>query len=150
LTAILIFLGVLGFIVTTKQFERSIVHFRLSEAYLQTINALLNDDTKTLIPEEKAGQIKYIKDALGVIGFTRITEGAISSEDFVIETTNYNPVDPRGIVEPKHNKEAVYWVINFAKVNLFRVWQYIYFAFIFVGIILSIIAYFFPFNTKIS
>jgi len=140
LTFILIALGILGFLITMKLFERADSHFKLSEAYLHTINSLIDGDLNELITRDKTQNLKYVDNARGETGFTRITEGTEPSNEFTIKPLKHNPVDPRPIVEPFHNQSAVYWQMDFAKpaiLDLFRLWSYIYTLITLTGISLS-------------
>jgi hypothetical protein len=162
LTLTLLALGIFGYLITMKLFERSVSHFSLSEAYLNIINALISEDVLDLLGE-KLKEIPYVKNAIGATGWDfRLDDSGgrkrkkikiieerdhkpnTRSEEVIVE--QHNPVDPREIVMPLHNENSKYHLMpfiysfSFARLDLFQLWETIYMLMIVGGLILSIIA----------
>jgi hypothetical protein len=161
LTLALLALGIFGYLLTMKLFERSVSHFSLSEAYLNTINTLIWEDVLDLT-RERIKEITYVKKAIGKTGWDfRPHEGGRKRQQIkIIEETEqkpnsrfeqviveeHNPVDPREIVIPIHNEKAKYhlfpfmYKFSFARLDLFWLWEAVYMLMIIGGLVLTIIA----------
>lgn len=158
ITVGLLLLGLIGLVLTTKLFERSMVHFSLFEAYLNTINSLMIEDTETLFPREKVERILYVKNAKDHYEKKQKEEAAANSPEIsfsegkkvVVELDNsemlkriekHIPIDPREITIPLHNEVATYFGIPFSKLNLWSLWAVIYGIFILAGAYLTYLAW---------
>lgn len=176
MTLALYALGIFGYLITMKLFERSMSHFSLSEAYLNTIDELISDDILELM-EGRVTDIKYIKDILEekdatgdkkeeawgwdfrpdgeggrrpkkvrIVSKDRSSPNENEYEEVILE--EHNPVNPRPITVPLHNEKERYSVlplpefpkIYFARLDLFWLWEIIYFLMVLSGFILTVIA----------
>ena len=164
LTLTLFALGFVGLIITLKLFERSMMHFSLSEAYLNTIDVLIGEDVEELL-KERVMDLRYIKEACGEEGFDfnpltgwktktyKFVESGPSdstSDDKtddkteVVALKEHNPVNPRNIAIPRHNKEAKFLLFRFARLSLYVLWEVIYVLMMLAGAGLSLYAFFHP------
>lgn len=151
-------LGLIGLVLTTKLFERSMVHFSLFEAYLNAINSLMIEDTASLFPREKVEKILYVKNAKDhyekkekeeaagkspEITFSqgkRVVEG-LDSAEMLKRIEQHIPIDPREIAIPLHNEVARYFGIPFSKLNLWTMWAVIYGVFVLAGAVLTYLSW---------
>lgn len=154
ITVGLMLLGLIGLILITKLFERSMVHFTLFEGYLNTVNSLILEDTHSLFPKEKVEKIIYVKNAkdhyekkAATAKPVEITfsEGkkvvmGLDSAEMLKRIEQHIPVDPREIAIPLHNEVARYFGIPFSKVNLWSLWAVVYIVFVLAGGFLTYLA----------
>lgn len=132
----LIILGIIGHLTTTKLFERAMSHFSLSEAYLNTIDALISQNVSDML-QDKVKTIEYVKKSINKIGWDFRPDGKggrkvqeikivekkndvdkSESQDIlaveddksqnILFVEDHNPVNPREIVVPLHNENAKY------------------------------------------
>jgi hypothetical protein len=151
----LMLLGLIGLVLTTKLFERSMVHFTLSEAYLNTINALVAEDMTNLFPKEKVKEILYVQNAK-----KNYVEKEAEAKPFEVSFPNgkkeikrldstemkkrieqHNPIDPREITMPIHNEVARFLKIPFSRVDLWTLWAIIYGLFVAAGAFLTYLSW---------
>ncbi len=150
---IVAFLGLFGYIVTTKLFERSMVHLSLSEAYRETIEALVRSDVQAHLPvgDPRVLRLPYVKNAVGKTGFypagPKFTERGPS---FPIETATHDAVDPRPIVIPLHNESAKFHGRPLATMRLNALWNGLFFGIVIIGLGLSTAVIFGPKNRRIE
>ena len=134
LTASLLPLAVLGFLITMKMFERSVLHFKLSEAYLNTIDLLMERTVNELVGPEDLNRLAYVAESNGKEGAIRLGR---ELQSIRIHMEGHDPVNPRPIVVPRHNETAEYLGINFAKRDLFLLWGWVYGLMLGAGILLT-------------
>jgi len=147
ITATIALLGIFGFLVTTKLFERSMMHYSLSEAYRETIQALSAPDIHAYLPvgADSVLQLPYVKNANRKIGWypagKKFTE---VGPKFSVLTTTHDVVDPRPIVIPLHNENARFFGRPLATMRLYALWNVLFIGIVFLGIGLSLAAIFWP------
>lgn len=107
--------GLAGYVLTFKLFERSRVHHSLAEAYLNSINALMEDDVAACFGA-RTRTIAYVANAerdfagkpskwlceISFPGGKQLIRPLNKGEMLDLIAT-HNPVDPRKIAIPVHN-----------------------------------------------
>ena len=164
LTLGLVIIGFVGFRLVVKLFERSMSHFSLAEAYLDSLRQLLAEDVRTCFGDQVTN-IKYVAKAAAELEQHKLDtgmfdidfpggarkEGAVTPEMLSAELARHNPVDPRPLVVPRHNRAVMlperprFLRRNYAKVNLREQWEHIYEAVVLLGLGLSAVAVWFEF-----
>lgn len=145
----LLLLGVMGFAIVRKLFERSMLHFSLSEAYRNTVETILKDDAVTAIAG-RTGEIVYVRNALAdaqergekldlsTIAFPAGQKRTkpIELDTFRETIKTHNPIDPREIVVPLHDSATrrLSWA------SLRTLWGAIYLGFTVIGAVLTLVA----------
>jgi hypothetical protein len=144
----LILLGVSGFLMVMKTFERSMVGRTLAEAYMNTVKKLVEPDAKTLFGE-RVHQIEYIENAKELMESSSIKpydfvflagkrfESEKALKKFYAALENPNPMEPRTIALPIHNAVTKLYGITWPRLSQKRLWTFPYFAFVAFGLILG-------------
>jgi hypothetical protein len=159
-TLALVVLGFAGLRIIVKLFERSMSHFSLAEAYLDALHVLLHDEAETHF-KGRVRELRYVRDTeweleQGILnegmfdvsfpGGDRKT-GVVTPEMLEKELERHNPINPRPIVVPRHNRAVVFfkkmWRLktNFAAVDLRRQWQWLYVGILTAGLALTAIVF---------
>jgi hypothetical protein len=154
----LVVVGYVGFRIVVKLFERAMSHFSLAEAYLDSLRVLLSDEAAAHLGN-RLHEIKYVANATAELDAGELDEGMFDigfpggkrGEDIVTpemlraELTRHNPIEPRPIVVPRHNRAVVLpdkpdvLQENYARVNLRKEWERVYLSFMFLGAGLCIV-----------
>jgi hypothetical protein len=147
ITGSIALLGIFGYLVSTKLFERSMVHYSLSEAYRETIQALGAPDVHAHLPVGSASllQLPYVRNAIGKTGFYP-TGAKLNKKGarFRIQLATHDVVDPRPIVVPIHNDVARFLGRPLATIRLHTLWNGLFIGIIMLGFGLSIASAFWP------
>jgi ABC-type uncharacterized transport system fused permease/ATPase subunit len=158
LTLGLTVVGLVGLRIAVKLFERSMLHLSLAEAYIDSLHVLLREQSKTEFGGSVSA-IRYVADATKELNAGKLddgmfdiafpggdrTEGKVTPEMLREEISRHNPIDPRRLVVPRHNKAVVFmkgiplFSANFAQVDLRRQWQWIYVAFVVIGVFMTVV-----------
>lgn len=129
----LVLLGVSGFLIVMKTFERSMLARTLAEAYMNTVNKLVETDARSMFGD-RVHQIEYIENANEMIkgqdfhpfdfefvmGKRRNSNKAI--EKFWAGLTDPNPMEPRLVAVPIHNAVTNLWGINWPSLSQKHLW----------------------------
>lgn len=135
LTLTLTALGLFGYLISTKIFEKSMLHFSLFDAYRNTLEKLTEEEVRESLRPEDVQALEYVQEATagGLEWESGGDKGGEAGEpkklqEVEIDTTNHNPVDPRPVAVKRHNareKEhltslpVAYW-------DLFQLWGWLY------------------------
>ncbi len=145
----LVLLGVSGFFMVMKTFERSMVARTLSEAYMNTVKKVVEPDARAAL-SDRVHEVEYIENANEEVQRSSLepfdfefhrgkrVESEKAIKKFYAALKNPNPMEPRTIAIPIHNAVTVLYGINWPRLSQKRLWTYPYFAFIFLGLSLAL------------
>ncbi|HEX8064179.1 MAG TPA: hypothetical protein VF535_13315 [Allosphingosinicella sp.] len=146
-TCTLMAVGLTGYILTYKLFERSRVHHSLAEAYLNTVNAAMRDEVGAVITPEIVQTIAYVRNAreafTGGSGERPLFEIAfdagkkkrldMSPADLRGRIDRHVPVDPREIAIPVHNA-SMGWIVG---LQTWKLWLHLFIGIFIFGALVS-------------
>jgi hypothetical protein len=145
----LILLGVSGFFIIMKAFERSMLARTLAEAYMNTVKKLVEPDAQALFGD-RVHQIEYIENANEMIAhekdkgrlfepfdftfvFGRKTKSEKAVKKFWTALLDPNPMEPRTIAIPIHNAVTNLWGINWPSLSQKHLWAVPYIGITVIG-----------------
>ena len=142
-------LGLGGFLLNMKLFERSAFHLRLSEAYRVALEKLFEAPARDAFSREDIAGFGYVDIALHEgegydragenfkekrpVRFERDKPAAVADDRRYLD--DFNPAAPGGWVIPIHNRFSAKSHFEVARYDLYRVWEWIFLAFILLGLI---------------
>jgi len=151
----LMLLGVSGFLIVMKAFERSMLARTLAEAYMNTVKKLVEADAKALFGD-RVHSIEYIENANNMIArekgegrsfepfdfrffFGKKEKSKEPVAKFWAALVDPNPMEPRTIAIPIHNAVTNLWGINWPSLSQKHLWAipYVGIAFIGLGIVVA-------------
>lgn len=152
LAVALVVVGYVGFRIVVKLFERTTSHFSLAEAYLDSLRVLLSDEAAAHLGN-RVHEIGYVANATAELDAGELDEGmfdiafpggrrgeeVVTPEMLRAEIARHNPVEPRPIVVPRHNRAVILpdrpkrLRENYARVNLREEWERVYLSFMYLG-----------------
>lgn len=141
----LILLGVSGFMISMKSFERSVLSRTLAEAYKNTVNKMLEASSRTILSDCIA-DIEYIENAKDWIdpekfrpfdfefvnGKRRNSEKAVKK--FWAGLENPNPMEPAIIAVPIHNAVTNLWGVNWPSLSQKHLWAVPHVGIVVIGL----------------
>ena len=152
LSAGIMLIAALGIVLFVKLFERSRVHHSLAEAYLNTLNTLLSGEVEDLL-RGRISTIPYVDNAkrdyvdrdakrkpfeiLFPQGDRKLRY--LEPGELANRLAEHNPVDPRGIAIPIHNAAMRYLGVDVARVDLWKLWVFLYSAIFGLALALTVI-----------
>lgn len=151
----LIMIGIVGFFLNMKLFERSAFHLKLALAYQESAEMLLERPAKEAfgalkgVESEREPIPRYVQFALDTVeGFARagknnkdkkqirfIEHGRSDEEKGIRSLEDFNPAAPFPWVDPMHNKFLVIVGIHVARLDLYRIWLHIFVGFVALGML---------------
>jgi hypothetical protein len=147
LTLGLIMLAGFGFFIGGKLFERSMLHFHLSEAYLNIIDALIEDDANILLPSKRVRKLEYVRVARKqaknkIFGSKRrgdidTVAGKVNLRDRILKQRAENP---RFVAVPMHDHVETHTYVRWPWLDLYRLWTRLYFVIALLGTGLTVLA----------
>jgi hypothetical protein len=145
-TCTLMAVGLTGYILTYKLFERSRVHHSLAEAYLNTANASMRDEVGAVITPDIVKTIAYVRNAgdftcenadrpLFEIVFNAGKKKRLdmTPEDLKNRIVSHIPVDPREIAIPIHNA-SMGWIVG---LQTWKLWLHLFIGIFIFGALFS-------------
>lgn len=140
-------LGIFGFFISTKLFERSMLHFRLSDAYREEIEEIVKSDVSRVLPPHRVRRLPYVEEAYTMHerrlrGRQRVgdEESEWREADLKQLADNQTGENPRPTFVATHNINARWYGISWARHDVFRYWARLYAGVTILGIGILVIA----------
>lgn len=146
----LMLLGISGFFIVMKAFERSMLARTLAEAYMNTVKKLVEDEARALFGE-RVHKIEYIENANDMIAkekekgspfepfdfrfiLGKKTKSETAVQKFWAALLDPNPMEPRTIAIPIHNAVTNLWGINWPSLSQKHLWAVPYVGITVIGL----------------